>query len=350
MANHNKEKSPSIPTNTKEKTKAEHLMREDQVKRIGLVQCISGIDDSALRYLILSMNSVQSAFQFEFVPFDDQDGFLRPLLANATVDRPTSNEMLKFHARQTRHFQEMAKSYEQQGESPHCFQVISTAKFSDSYFYTSNGLVSVIALGNWKRSMAPPSILEFIQVLVLQNALFILCPGLETHLGTRGCIKDFSAQLSDARQKVLVGYLCHECEYIISEHGYPGLADELRPLLSKSWLGNSADPTSPAAIISKLKRDLFVTKGLKPNLLELTRMTAIQEGVKLPAAIAAVVIAAILIAIFGVVTEVHLTEPATNLSPTPTSIHGVIKTSPNPSSTSIHSAFQATPTPSQGKP
>ena len=237
------------------------------------------------------------------------------VVGKTSVDRPTPGDMLKFYDRQSGHFQEMAEIYEQQDGPPRYFQVISTAKFRDNYFYTSNGFISVIALGNWKRSMAPPSILEFIQVLVLQNALFALCPSLETHLGTRGCLKDFSAQLSDARQKVLVGYICHECESIISEHGYPKLVDELRPLLSKSWLGNSADPTSPTAIISKLKRDLFITKGLKPNLLELTKMTAVQEGIKLPPAIAAVVIDAILIALFGVVTDVHLTQSATNPSP-----------------------------------
>ena len=43
------------------------------VRRIGVLQCISRFDDSALRYLIRQAKSHRSAFQFEFIPFDDQD-------------------------------------------------------------------------------------------------------------------------------------------------------------------------------------------------------------------------------------------------------------------------------------
>jgi hypothetical protein len=132
------------------------------------------------------MNSVQDIFELEFVPFDNQDPFLRPLLGDAPTERPTSGQMLEFHYRQERHFTEEAGQYEQRADPPDCLQVISTAKFSDNYFYTSNGFVSVIALGGWRRAMAPPSILEFIQVLVLQSVLLIICPSLETHLGTHG--------------------------------------------------------------------------------------------------------------------------------------------------------------------
>jgi hypothetical protein len=125
-------------------------------------------------------------------------------------------------------------------------------------------------------------------------------------LGTRGCLMDFSAKLSDARQKVLAGHICHECESRLSACGYPDLARELRPLLSKSWLGNSADMASPAAIIAMLNHDLFITKGLQPSLLERARMTLVQEGAKQVLAVVGIVLAAIIIALLGIVTEVHL--------------------------------------------
>lgn len=322
--------------NTGALTQASPSVQQNPVWRIGIVQCIERIDDSALRYLILSMNSVQETFKFEFVPFNAKDQFLRPFLVKISflrrfldripllrrfldkiplwqrfldkrsTDRPTSGKMLEYHYRQARYFEEEAKAYEQDDEPPYCFQVISEARFRDNYFYSSNGFVSIIALGDWKRWMAPPSILEFIQAFVLQSALFSLGANLKTHLGTRGCLMDFSARLSDARQKVLVGNICHECAAAISERGYPRLVDELHPLLSKSWLGSAADPASPAAIISKLKHDLFITKGLEPSLLERTRMSLTQEGLKQIPVIIGLVVAAIIISLLGVVTVVHL--------------------------------------------
>lgn len=318
MADQKKDESRLELTTPKVFEPDEHPARQGQIKRIGILQCIADIDDSALRYLLLSMNSIQDAFQLEFMPFNNEDPFLRPLFADAPIKRPNSSQMLEFHNRQMRHFTKVAAEYEQRDAPPDCLQIISTAKFSDNYFFTSNGLMSVIALGGWKRAMAPPSILEFIQALVLENALFVLCPNLETHLATRGCLMDFSAELSDARQKVLAGYICHECESRISTCGYPGLAHELRPLLSKSWLGSSADATSPAAIVAKLNHNLFITKGLEPNLLERARMTLVQEGAKQILTVIGVVIAALLIALLGIVTDVHLTQPAGNQSPMPT--------------------------------
>jgi hypothetical protein len=249
--------------------------------------------------------------------------------------------MLEFHYRQARYFEDEAKAYEQEDKPPHAFQIIAEARFRDSYFYTSNGFVSIIALGNWKRWMAPPSILEFIQVLVLQSALLALGVDLHTHLGTRGCLMDFSADLSDARQKVLAGYICDECNAKLSEHGYPGLVDELRPLLSKRWLGNSADPASPAAIISKLRHNLFITKGLEPSLLERARMSLMQEGFRQIPTIIGVVVAAIIISLLGVVTAVSLTSNGPYAVPTRAPAHRALPSS---------SGSTSTPTPSRSQP
>ena len=297
--------------------------------RIGIVQCITSSDDSALRYLLLSINSLQTAFQLEFVPFDREDSFLKPLLGEGPARRPSVAEMAAFHRRQSEYFNEVARNYEQQGEPPRVYQVISEARFTDSYFYTSIGSVSVMALGNWKRAMAPPSILEFIYVLVLQSALVALCPNLNTHLGTRGCLMDFSAELSDARQKVLASHICHECESVISGNGYPVLVSELRPLLTKSWLGSLAEPTSPATIMLKLKRGLFITKGLEPTWSERIRITLLQEGVKQALAVIGIVLAAALIYLLGVVTVVRLIQPTANSSSSkPTVTHGIVAPSP----------------------
>jgi hypothetical protein len=268
-----------------------------------------------LRYLILAMNRVQNYFQFEFVPFDDKDMFLKSLLTNGSIDKPSPSSMLEFHQRERQYFEKVAGEYRLHDQAPEYFQVISVACFSDNYFQIGSGSISVIALGNWKRAMAPPSILEFIQVLVLHGAVYELCPQLHTHLGTRGCLMDFSAELSDARQMVLAGFVCQTCESVLSSQGYSGLVPELRHLLSRRWLGSSADPASPAGIVSKLGYDLFITKGLQPNPLESARMTLAKEGVKQVYTVIGTVIAAVLAAVFLAIlgyaaVNVHVTSPS----------------------------------------
>jgi hypothetical protein len=117
-----------------------------------------------------------------------------------------------------------------------------------------------------------------------------------THLGTRGCLFDFSARLADYRQKVLSGFICKSCQAIMVENGHEKLIEDLTPLLGRRWLGDPADPSSPAGISAKLGHDLFMTKGLKPKLIESIKMGLIQEGTKqVLQIIAAVLLAAFLL-------------------------------------------------------
>ncbi len=203
------DKKASTSTPTEEATlPAEHetegQLREEQIRRIGILQCISRFDDSALRYLILRANSYQNAFQFEFLPFNDQDEFIAPLLGSGVVGRNwIIANMGSFFLRQRDYLRSISEAYGRTDEPPRHFQLISEASFRDNYFYTSDTRVAVIALGGWERSMSPPSILEFIQALVLQDAVFGVCPELSTHLGTRGCLFDFCAQLSDVTNQFI---------------------------------------------------------------------------------------------------------------------------------------------------
>jgi hypothetical protein len=236
------------------------------------------------------------------------------------IDRPSPEDMMGFHDRQRRYFVEMASSYEQNDTSPDCFQVISAASFRDRYFWTSNGAITVVAMGDWAKALAPPTVFEFIQTLVLQGALLALCPELDTHLGTSGCIMDFAWHLADARQKVLSGFICHRCRTIIEDSGYPDLVTSLHPILSRSWLGRFDDPASPAGIVSKFGYNLFITKGFKPNKVEIIRAALLEEGVRQISIIIGTMVAAFLLAIAGyavvnVVLSPSVTHPLQTHSP-----------------------------------
>lgn len=275
----------------------EPIVIGEGVIRIGVLQCIGGFDDSSLRYLILCANRCQTYFQFEFVPFNRNDPFLRPLLTGTTVERvATEHELVNFYRRQSAYMANEARAYHQAPDPPARFQVLSAASFADGYYFTSNGLVAVIAMGQWKRSLAPPSIVEFIQTIALEDAILGACQELSTHLGTRGCLFDFTAELFDARQKVLASSICQSCQKIMTACGHEDLLVDLGPLLSREWLGSRSDAVAPAAVTAKLGHDLFLTKGLKPSLAESIKMALAEEGTKqILKIIGAVVLAALLL-------------------------------------------------------
>jgi hypothetical protein len=287
----------SSETDRSVQSQPESAARETQVRRIGILQCMGGFDDAALRYLILYANRYQSAFQFEFVPFEESDPFIAPLLTSDLVDRnAVVAGMVPFFLRYRSYLERQAQGYGKLEVPPYHFQIISEISFHDNYYYISNSNVAVIAMGQWRRSLAPPSILEFIQALALEDAILGVCPELLTHLGTRGCLFDFTGKLSDARQKVLASSICQSCQSEMATHGHSVLVDELRPLLARGWLGSPTDPASPAGVAAKLGHDLFLTKGLKPNIVESVKMNLVQEGTKqILKVIAAVVIAALLL-------------------------------------------------------
>src|SRR2546429_6754616 len=118
------------------------------------------------------------------------------------------------------------------------------------------------ALGNWERHMAPPSILEFIVVLLMRQAASFAVPSLSKslHLGTKGCLFDFTSELTEARYKALQSFVCSTCRSRMQESGAVHLADDTTHVLDFSWLGATSDPHCPAGIVAKLGYDLFLTK------------------------------------------------------------------------------------------
>src|SRR5262245_23347071 len=162
--------------------------------------------------------------------------------------------------------------------------------------------MSILALGNWRRAMAPPSIVEFFLGLIVTEAITTASPSLRHsgHLGTKGCSFDFSAQLRDARQQALSPFLCQYCRSRIITDGMTAVLPAVDSIFNRSWLGSSADPSSPAGITSALGHDLFVIKGLKPTVLETIRATVRRDGfrqvlVLLQTILAAVLTAALLV-------------------------------------------------------
>lgn len=242
------------------------MKQSPTVKRIGvLLHGFGKTNLSAFRFLMLKMNSIQHVFDFEFLPFDTTDPFIESLSVKAKLDRDSvEKEIPSFLERYKKLLVFSTLSFDLQEVPPDHFVLVTMARFSDNYYATHKGKLSILALGNWKRFMAPPSLLEFILILTLKEAFSALSPSIHDlyHFGTKGCLFDFTPTIDHARYKVLNANICKNCQMALEKHIPTEFMDEILFVLSKEWFGQPSNPMSPASITSKLEYNLFTTKGL----------------------------------------------------------------------------------------
>ena len=250
--------------------------------RVGLVLLNSrALNEKPLKYLILRLNSLQESLEFEFLPATS-DPYLAQLASKKPLHRQSVRDATAaFAARYREWLKSQAIEYGLQHQETDHVIVVSEAKFVDNFYTLNSPAASIIALGNWSRAMAPPSFLEFVYVIAVRIALGAWHRelGRNSHYGTRGCLFDFDAFLSDVRYKVLNANLCSSCTTSIELALGDKVVQDVKTILDKSWFGSPLKGT-PAAILAKLKYDLFQTSGIKQTLTERLLRHAEQEGVK----------------------------------------------------------------------
>lgn len=216
-------------------------------ERVGiLLGPVGDLNTRVVRFLLLYLNTLQSSLEFEFVPEPPESALLTALASTKPVDRDHVRQLAgQFLADYQAYWMELREDYELLGTPPPRVIVLSTARFSDNYYVTSAGSVGVIALGNWERYMAPPSLVEFFIFVTLRTAVGLIDSRLysSVHLGTKGCLWDFTPSLDDVRYKILVGMLCSQCRVALKEGPLSRLAEQLPQIMSKAWLGKREDPS-----------------------------------------------------------------------------------------------------------
>lgn len=238
----------------------------------------------ALKVFILGMNRIQRHFEYEFIPDGIIDELLIALAKPTDLDRERIRKIAKdFPDRFGGLLLQTMKGYEiVDTRLPNYFIVVSDARFTDGFYNMREPGISVIALGNWERSMSPPSKIEFIQTLVVREALAGICPELRgsLHFGSKACICDFNQLLADVRLKVINGFVCSYCRHALDTSGHKFVADEVELVLSKDWIGDLSSSASVASTIEKLGVNLFVTKGLTPTFAERIVSAVREDGIK----------------------------------------------------------------------
>lgn len=292
----------------------------NRATRVGIIFAPLGkLNVAALKYLIVHLNTLQHSIEFEILAADLSDPLLALLRPGKLVDRSDCRKILpEFHARILMQFAKEQSDYDLVDQSlPEHFVVISLARFSDEHYGLKDKDIHIQALGNWKRQMAPPSIFEFIITLLMRQSASFLAPSVSksVHLGTKGCLFDFTANLGEARYKSLQSFICTECRIRIEGDGAFLLADDLVSVLDTKWLGAMDDPCSPACIVSKLGYDLFLTKGIKPSFSENIRALLREELTKEILKLVGGILLAFLLLKFGLTKESHSEQPHKETSP-----------------------------------
>jgi hypothetical protein len=270
------------------------------IQKIGiLLGDLGKFNVSVLKFLILHMNTLQQTFEYELLPVDPEDEFFQKLSYRSSVDREgVRREGKTFHDRYQAYLEREIEGYRVKDKQIPAYHVLVTlACFQDnSYSMVEEGLV-ILALGNWKRYMAPPSIVEFILTLILRHSIGSICAPLRgsVHFGTKGCLFDFTPSLDEVRLKVLNGFVCSSCRSTLTSAGFEKVSEELTRVLKKDWLGKAGEPEKPAGIAAKLGYDLFTTKGPQSTLWESAKETLQEEWLKSLLTLLVTVLGAILV-------------------------------------------------------
>ncbi len=226
-----------------------------------------------LQYLVLHMNTLQKTFEFEFLPVDPESRFIQMFSDRSEVETEKDTEDgEKLRKKLIPAFLEDYQAYLKteiedfeisDQEVPEHFILVTTAQFRNNYFSMREPGFAILALSEWERRFAPPSLIEYILTLILRDSVALVSPSLEAsvHLGTKGCLCDFSQSLDDVRLKVLNGFVCSYCQQALKHDGFAALADELEYVLKKDWLGNVSEPFAPARLAANMGYNLFITKG-----------------------------------------------------------------------------------------
>ena len=197
-------------------------------------------DKFALKYFILSLNKIQTYYEFTFPDLE-----IYPFKEKLDCEFKTSKLTFENFA------------IENNIISDHLICII-TNKFSNNYFFNANVNSSIITTVFWDKYFSPPSLFEFLLHSIsccliysqktkpnelTENAKNV---NISYHRDTRGCVADFTRIKKDDRIDITLGYICdeHKSE-IIEVFGEKYLA-EMTIILERKWIGNIEERNSVA--------------------------------------------------------------------------------------------------------
>lgn len=245
--------------------------------RVGVVFAAFPVNDlTPYKYFILLLNQLQHSCEFEIHDVNESDPYLAglsvkpkwwqrftPTVINAKNARAGLGE---FGARQREEIAKAIQEHDLATEELDQLIIVTGVTLSDAHYLIRRKKTTLLALGLWEKTMAPPSVAEFLQLLVLRAPYSALEGHVwnTIHLGNRGCIFDFTENLENTRFIALSGVgVCSQCAAALEQDGFSNAPAEIRHVAGRAWRGDRSIPGSPANVMERLGYPLFLTKGFE---------------------------------------------------------------------------------------
>src|SRR5436305_7783774 len=125
-----------------------NVTAQQSIKRIGIILGDLGkLDRSILQYLVLQINTLQHTFEFEFLPPNPEDEFLRRLSNRTTVNRNEIKEAAPAFLDRYRVYLEalIIRNELMDKELPRSLVVVSLARFHNNFYSARKRDISVLS-------------------------------------------------------------------------------------------------------------------------------------------------------------------------------------------------------------
>jgi hypothetical protein len=220
--------------------------RKGRPIRVGVIfAAFPAKDTTPYKYFLLLLNSLQRSCEFELFDIEEDDDFIKRL-SSKIVDADTARNGLEdFGTRIRTQIAMSIEAHDLAVEQPDQLIVITGVTLSDYHYLIRRKLTTMLAVGQWEKAMAPPSLAEFLQLLVLRAPFSALEGNVwnSIHLGNRACIFDFTENLDNARLMALTGVgVCSNCASALACDGFPNAAAEVRRVAAPrlAWRTNTS--------------------------------------------------------------------------------------------------------------
>jgi hypothetical protein len=179
-------------------------------------------NEFALKYFILSMNQIQSTYEFTFPEKD-----------NIFYNEESYTDEALFAS-----FDDVKKNIEFEGKPAYFINII-TPEIEGNLFFVCSDRVAFITTDVWQRLFSPPSLFEYLLNSIAAVLIFMHPKlGLNSHSDTRGCALDYTRYKMDAKVDTSLGYLCDSCRKAIAEHIGTDYLKDVSTMISRKWIGD----------------------------------------------------------------------------------------------------------------
>jgi hypothetical protein len=215
-------------------------------------------DKNAFKFFILSINKLQSYFEFCF-----------PVMAYEPLIYPFNSNICSFS-----NTDDIFKLQNYTDIKLDHWVVIISSRFDNNYFVKLGREITYITTKGWEKKYSPPSLFEYLLHTILLSILNLNSTetGTKSHEETIGCIADFSKNKEERRVCVALGYICDYHSRNILEKQDEQYLNEIKIILNKNWIGLVEEKNSVAFMLKhNFRFDIYKDSGFNKNKIEIIR-------------------------------------------------------------------------------